>query len=369
MGSPNVGVSGAVPNISSENRTWETIETKNAGIDFSILNSRLNGSFDYFIKYNKKMLVHEQLPAVLGGSAPTQNLGRLRTKGWDFSLGWSDKKGDFKYSVRVIISDNKNKLIELKGNDSYSEGLVNTREGYPLNSYFGYQFDGFIQSAEQLTEYKKLENVPGRLDLGDVMFRDLDGDGKITAFGDGTPEHPGDMKYLGNLMPRYTYSSNIDLSYKNFDLNVFLQGVGKREGIRTGDFAIPYWFVWHQPLEYFYGKTWTPDRTDAPYPRLVPGSLGYDEVRNWNWRYSSMRMNNLAYLRIKVLSLAYNLPQSLCSKIKMQSARVYVSGEDLFTFSKGTWDKSFDPEELWERTDNSTYPFSGVISLGVDLKF
>jgi len=80
-------------------------------------------------------------------------------------------------------------------------------------------------------------------------------------------------------------------------------------------------------------------------------------------------MNNLAYLKVKVLSLAYNVPQSFCSKLKMQSARVYVSGQDLFTFSKDTWNKTFSPEEVWERSDSRTYPFSRVISLGVDIKF
>lgn len=369
MGVPNVGLPGAVSSIASQNRTWETIETKNVGIDFAFLSSRLTGSFDYYIKNNKNMLVNEQLPATLGGTAPTQNIGKLETKGWDFTIGWSDKAGDFKYSVSAIISDSKNKLIELKGNDSYSEGLVYTREGYSLNSYFGYQFDGIIQNAEQLAAYKQLENVPAKLGVGDVMFRDVDGDGKITAFGDQAKGTQGDMVYLGNLLPRYVYSSNINLSYKGFDLSIFLQGIGKREGIRTGEFSYPLSVVWEQPLLYYVGKNWTPENTDARYPRIIPGAVGNDELRNWNWRYSSMRMNNLAYLKLKVLTLAYNLPQTLVSKAKMQNVRVYVSGQDLLTFSKDTWNNSFNPEETWERSDEQTYPFNSVISIGLDIKF
>lgn len=369
MGVPNVGLPGAVSSIASENRTWETIETKNVGIDFALLSSRLTGSFDYYIKNNKNMLVNEQLPATLGGSAPTQNIGKLETKGWDFEIGWSDNAGDFKYSVSAIISDSKNKLIELRGNDSYNEGLVYAREGYSLNSYFGYHFDGIIQNAEQLAAYKQLTNVPAKLSLGDVMFRDVDGDGKITAFGDPAKGTKGDMVYLGNLLPRYVYSSNINLSYKGFDLNVLLQGIGKREGIRTGEFSHPLSVVWEQPLLYYVGKNWTPENTDARYPRVIPGAVGNDELSNWNWRYSSMLMNNLAYLRLKVLTLAYNLPQTLVSKAKMQNARVYVSGQDLLTFAKDTWNNSFDPEETWERADEQTYPFSRVISIGLDIKF
>lgn len=315
------------------------------------------------------MLVNDQLPATLGGSAPTQNIGKLETKGWDFSIAWNDKIGKVGYSVSAMLSDSKNKLVELKGNDAYGEGLIYARKGYSLNSYFGYQFDGIIQNEEQLTTYKQLGNVPSNLGIGDVMFRDVDGDGQITAFGDASKGTSGDMIYLGNLLPRYTYSSNINVSYKGFDLSIFLQGIGKRQGIRTGEFAYPFTSVWMQPLEYFYGKNWTPENPDAKYPRIVPGAVGFDGIRNWNWRYSSMRMNNLAYLRLKVVTLAYNLPQYLVSKAKMKNIRVYVSGQDLLTFSKDTWNKSFDPEETWERSDEQTYPFNSVISFGLDIKF
>lgn len=369
MGIPNVGLPGAVSSIASKERTWETIETKNIGLDFAFFDSRLTGAFDYYIKNNKNMLVTDQLPATLGGTAPTQNIGKLETKGWDFSIGWRDQVNDFKYSISAMISDSKNKLIELKGNDTYGEGLVHARKGYSLDSYFGYQFDGIIKDAEQLAAYKKLGNVPAKIGIGDVMFRDLDGDGKITAFGNPANGTKGDMMYLGNLLPRYVYSSNISVSYKRFDLSVFLQGIGKRNGIRTGEFAFPFTSVWMQPLEYFYGKNWTPDNPNARYPRIIPGAVGFDEIRDWNWRVSSMRMNNLAYLKLKVLTLAYNLPETLTCKFKMQSVRAYVSGQDLLTFSKDTWHNSFNPEENWERSDEQTYPFSSVISFGLDIKF
>ncbi len=369
MGVPNVGIPGATSNIASASRTWETVETRNIGIDFSILNSRLSGSFDVYEKRNNNMLVNDQLPATLGGSAPTQNIGKLKTRGWDLALSWSDRKGDFAYSISGMISDAKNELIELKGNDNYGEGLVYAREGYSLNSYFGYAFDGIIQDAHQLAAYKLLGNIPANVNIGDVMYKDLDGDGKITAFGDPASGTKGDMTYLGNLLPRYIFSSNINLSYKGIDLGMFWQGIGKRQGIRTGEFSYPFPAVWMQPLEYFYGKNWTPENTNAEFPRIVPGFVGYDDVRGWNWRYSSMRMNNLAYLRLKVITLGYNLPQAVVKKAKLQNVRIYVSGQDLLTFSKGTWNKSFDPEETWERSDEQTYPFNKVVSFGIDIKF
>jgi len=367
LGSPNIGLKGATSSIASADRSWETIETTNAGLDIAVFDSRLSASIDIFRKMNNDMLVAVQLPATLGGSAPTSNAGTLETKGWEVALNWADKIGDFKYSISGSISDSKNNLIKLEGNDGYWEGMVWTRQGYSLGSYFGYQFDGIIQNDAQLTEYKKLGGVPANLGLGDVMYHDIDGDGKITAYGDPALGTKGDMKYIGNLLPRYTYSSNISVSYKGFDLNVFLQGVGQKDVIKYGDFAQPYYFVWHQPLEYFYGKNWTVDNPTAKYPRIIPGAVGFDELRDWNWKTSSMRIDNMAYLKIKDISLAYNLPQSLCAKIKMSSVRIYASGKDLFTFSSGTWDNSYDPEDsAWSE---QMYPMSKVVSFGIDIKF
>lgn len=369
LGSPNAGTPGAVQSIASESRTWETIETKNIGLDFGLLNSHLNSTFDYFIRNNNNMLVGVQVPAVLGGTPPSQNLGKLQTKGWEFSLSWRDKVKDFKYGISAMISDSKNKLAELKGNNGYVPGLNSTREGYPINSYFGYDYSGIIKTQGQLDDYKKLQGIPANLGIGDVMYRDVDGDGKITAFGDPSKGYSGDLVYLGNLLPRYTYSSTFDLSWKNFDLSALFQGVGKRQGIKYGDFGQPFQFVWHQPLEYFYGKTWSPENPDAKYPRIIPGGIGFDALQEWDWRTSSMRVDNMAYLRVKFLTLGYNLPAGVTSRLKTQSIRVYVSGQDLFTFSKGTWNGSFDPEEIWQRNDEQTYPFSKVYSFGLDVRF
>lgn len=370
LGTPNVGVPGSESSIVSLERTWETVENMNIGIDFSFLNSRLTGSFDYFVKKNNDMLVNIELPSSFGGAAPTVNAGKLRTNGWELALTWMDKKGDFAYSITGSISDSKNKLLDLEAADAYNEGIVWAREGYALNSIFGYQFDGIIQNQQQLDEYKKLEGVPANIGIGDAMYADLDGDGKITAFGSPIDGTKGDMKYLGNKSPRYTYSSTINLSYKGFDLSMMWQGIGSRKTIRTGDFAQPYYWVWHQPLEYFYEKNWTEENPTAKYPRIIPGGVGYDNLRDWNGRISENRVDNVAYLRLKNITLGYSLSQQLCKKIGISGIRIYITGKDLLTFSKGTWNNSFDPEE--DRSDwqsEVVYPFNKVISFGLDVKF
>ncbi|MBX2922250.1 MAG: TonB-dependent receptor [Chitinophagaceae bacterium] len=366
LGSPNAGVPGALANPASADRTWETIENRNVGIDLQMLKSRLSFSFDYFNKTNNDMLVKIAVPATYGGTPPTSNQGKLETKGFETIITWKDQFRDFRYSISVQLSDSKNKLVELKNSDSYSEGLNFVRKGYSIYSYFGYVYEGIIKTQDQLDKYKTLQGVPSNIAVGDVMYKDVDGDGALTAFGDQSKGLAGDMVYLGNLLPRYTYSSTINVAYRQFDLSIFLQGVGKRNIQYQGAIATPNTFFWPS-LTYYYGKTWTPDRPDAPYPRYLPGSVGYDGIRNYNYRTSTLTMQNAAYLRFKTITLGYNLSPALLQRLRITSLRIYISGQDLLTFSKGTLGGNFDPEDGFR--NEGTYPFSKVYSVGLNVKF
>ncbi|MBE7177455.1 MAG: TonB-dependent receptor [Mucilaginibacter polytrichastri] len=366
IGAPNAGLTGANANPASIGRTWETIENRNVGVDLALLKSRLTFSFDYFNKINNDMLVNIAVPATFGATPPSSNQGKLDTKGFEAIIGWNDKIRDFRYSISVQLSDSRNKLVELKNSDNFNQGLNFTRQGFPIYSYFGYVYEGIIKDQAQLDAYKQLEGVPSRIAIGDVMFKDVDGDGKITAFGDRTKGLPGDMVYLGNLIPRYTFSSNITLGYKQFDLQVFMQGVGKRNVIYEGALSTPNTFFWPS-LSYYSGRTWSPERPDAQFPRYLPGSVGYDDIRSFNYRPSALTLQNVAYLRFKVITLGYNLPQTIASKILMKSARLYVSGQDMFTFSKGTLGGNFDPEDGFR--NEGTYPFNKVYSVGLNANF
>lgn len=366
LGAPNAGVPGAIANPASADRTWETIENKNIGIDVQMFRSRLSFSFDYFVKTNNDMLVNIAVPATFGGTPPTSNQGKLVTKGFEANVQWRDQIGAFRYSIAIQLSDSKNKLVELKNSENFNEGLNFVRKGYSIYSYFGYVYDGIIKTQEELERYRALQNIPSNISIGDVMYKDLDGDGVLTAFGDRSKGLKGDMVYLGNLLPRYTYAGNFNFGYKQFDLSFFLQGVGRRNIQYQGAIATPNTFFWPS-LEYYYGKTWTPDRPDAPYPRYLPGSVGYDGIRNYNYRTSALTMQNVAYLRFKTITLGYNLTSPVLQKLKINSLRIYLSGQDLFTFSKGTLGGNFDPEDGFR--NEGTYPFSKVYSFGVNLKF
>ena len=208
------------------------------------------------------MLIPIEYPSLLGAVPPYINNGSMETSGFETSVGWKDKIGDFQYSARVMLSDAKNEVTGLGGYDTYvlgsngPESSTRPREGYPLNSYFAYQFDGLIRSQEDLDAYKLLGGVPSDIGIGDAKFKDLNGDGKISLYSD-TPGQDGDVIYAGNTFPRYSYGINLDVKWKNFDLAIFFQGIGKRTLFRVGEYSMPWSDWWRQPPLFYYGKPGT----------------------------------------------------------------------------------------------------------------
>jgi len=312
------------------------------------------------------MLVAVAVPATFGATPPTENQGKLVTKGFETNITWKDHIGKLRYSIMLQLSDSQDKLVQLKNSDNYQEGENFARQGYPIDSYFGYVYNGIIKTQAQLNTYKKLQGVPSDIGIGDVMYKDVDGDGALTEYGNPAKGKNGDMVYLGNAIPRYTYSSNISLQYKQFDFSMFIQGVGKRTVQYGGDIAQPNDFFYNS-LQYYYGKTWTPQNPNAQYPRYIAGDLGYDDIRGYDYHTSSLTLENDAYLRFKTITFGYDLPTAFAQRLKMKSARIYFSGSDLFTISKGTLGGNFDPED--GSMSASTYPFNRVYSLGLDVKF
>ncbi len=344
----------------SQVRTWEEITTTNFGIDFALLDSRLFGNFDIYKKKNANMLLGVNLPSVLGGAPPAQNVGTLETKGFELSLGWKGQvNDDFSYSIIVSLDDNTNKLVDLDGADLAQVNRQYNREGYAIGTYFGYEFDGFIQNQAELDAYKQLDGVPSTIGIGDTRFKDLNNDGRISPVdADG---NDADIVDLGTNASRYNYSINISAKYKGFDFSAFLQGVGKRTIYYSGGYHQPWFRPWLQPLKRFYGNTWTPENPDAKYPRLTMG----DTNANWNYWYSSMNKINGAYLRVKNIQLGYTIPNNVTEKAGFRDVRFYVSGEDLFTIDHV--DGGYDAENT--RGGHANYPFMKRYAIGVSLTF
>ena len=347
----------------AKDRTWETIATTNVGLDATLLSSKVNFTFDYFIKNNRDMLIPVTYPSLLGAQPPFSNAGQLKTWGFETSLGWRGQVRGIQVSARASLSDAKNKVVNYGGQDTYVLGLNavwdgHIREGYPVNSYFGYVFDGLIRNQAELDAYKLIPGVPNDIGIGDARYKDVNGDGKISLYGD-TPGQDGDVVYLGNTAPRYTYGMNLNLAWKRFDLGVFFQGVGKRTLFREGDYRMPWSDWWRQPPLFYYGQTWNEDRPNAPYPRLTHG-----DIRFWNYQPSTLQKINAAYLRLKNLQIGYSLPERLIARARMTRARVYFSGFDLWEKHsvKGGW----DPESI---SNGFNYPFQRLYSFGMDITF
>ena len=347
-----------IADLVSQIRTWEELKTTNVGIDIGVLDARLSATFDYFVRRNDNLLVGVNLPSTLGGAPPAQNIGELEGKGWELSLGWSDRTASgITYGARVVVSDNTNKLINLNGRDAVGIGLNELREGYPINTYFGYQVNGLIQDEATLERYRELEGVPtALLGLGDVEFADLNGDGRLSVVDENGND--ADIVDLGTIDPRYTFGVNLNIGWKGFDVSAIIQGVAKRTQFRTGDFALPFRWPWFRPLARFYNQTWSPERTGARFPRL-----NHSDVRTFNYQPSTLLEENGAYARLKNITVGYTLPSKISQKISIPKVRIYFSGEDLFTIDD--LDGGYDPETT--NGDVNFYPFTRRYAFGLDI--
>jgi TonB-linked SusC/RagA family outer membrane protein len=358
FGSGSQAQSAFLSGMVSQGRTWETIATTNAGLDATLLSSKLDVTFDYFVKRNKDMLVPVTYPSLVGAIPPYSNDGQLKTWGFETSVGYHGRVGGLQYVARLSLSDAQNKVVNYGGQDTYVLGYNRIRQGYPIDTYFGYVFDGVIRTQAELDAYKQLGGVPSDIKIGDARFRDVNGDGKISLYGD-SPGQDGDVVDLGNLAPRYTYGMNLSATWKRVDFGVFFQGVGKRTLFRDGDYRMPWSDWWRQPPLFYFNQTWNEDRPNAPYPELSHG-----DIRFWNYQPSSLQRINGAYVRLKNLQIGFTLPERLIARARMTHARVYFSGFDLWEkhHVKGGWDPESPPLGF-------NYPFQRLYSFGMDITF
>ncbi len=348
--------------LASQSKTWEIVETTNIGFDLGLLNSRLNMTADYYWKYNKNMLASLQLPSLLGIDVSTANVGKLKTWGWEFSIDWQDKKGDFSYQIGFNIADSENKLLKYDGKNTISAGTVSLLEGYPLNTIWGYKTDGYWKSEEEYQEYKT--NHPGyqsfsdaKIAGGDVRYVAQGTPDHTIGAGGGTPEDPGDLVYLGSANGRYLFGLNLAAQWKGFDFSLFFQGVGKRSFLIETSTIAPFYSTSNMPWT-IHRDYWTEDNQNAFWPRLY----NYNGTA-FNFEPSNKWVQNGAYIRLKNIQLGYTLP---LSKRIVDHARVYVSGADVWEHTKVL--SVFDPE-VGNNASASYYPFFRSWSLGLDVTF
>lgn len=320
----------SLPALVSQNFTWEKVGTVNVGLDVNLFNNRLNGVFEWYQRNTSGMLAPGvQLPAVVGASAPYQNTADMRTQGWEVSLNWRDQIGKVGYRLGFNLFDYKSKITKYDDNAA-TKLLSSFYPGQVMGEIWGYVTDGYytVDDFEDTSSWKLKEGVTSingyNVRPGDVKFKNLRDDESTTnviTSGDNTFDNPGDRKVIGNTTPRYQYGINLGVNYAGFDLNVMLQGTGKRDywisNVLTfpmnGDTFVPlfeglsdYW----RPKDPDNGD-WTAVNPDAKYPRLY-GNRGNSGS---NLRVSDGYLSDASYLRIKTLPCLILCLKSACRRL------------------------------------------------------
>ena len=344
------------PGLVSSSFTWETVNQIDFGFDAAFLRNRLSASFDWYRRNTKDMLTDgEVLPAVLGASVPRQNAANLKTVGWELSLEWNDRLANgLSYHVKGVLSDYQSTITKFNN----PTGLISQYYvGRKMNEIWGYVSNGLFQTEQEANAHANQSYLyGGKWTAGDVRFENLDGNNKIDI-GDNTLANPGDRKIIGNSTPRFAFGITAGLEYKGIDFEMFWQGIGKRDWF-PGSGSAAYWGFtneWQTPLTTSLDY-WTPENTNAFFPRLGWANGGN---RNTSTRY----LQNASYCRLKNVTLGYTLPRNILDKIGVSRLRVYVTGENLLTFTSLI--KAFDPETL----NNMTYPINKKIAVGLNLTF
>lgn len=357
--------------LAASSFTWETVRTKNLGIDLNLFDNRLTTTFDYYQRATKDMLTTgTPKPSVLGTSVPKENAANLETKGFELSLGWKDSftlaGKPFNYSATFMLWDSQ---TEIKKFDNPTGDLSNYYKGEKIGSIWGLTTLGYFQSAEDVAghaDQKTVTAYPGtfKLEAGDLKFLDKNEDGKVD-WGKWTLEDHGDYDIIGNTTPRYNYSFNLSADWNNFDINLFLQGVGKRDYYPQHD-DLFFWGVYSQPWSNITKGNmdyWTPENTNAYFPRrkAYAADVKDRELAANQTKY----LQDASYLRLKNITVGYTLPRTLTRKIKIDKLRVYFSGENLFEFTGLDKHYKVDPEGL----SGQTYPFQRSVSFGLNVSF
>jgi TonB-linked SusC/RagA family outer membrane protein len=341
----NSSVGGAGFLLGNPSLTWEKSATFNVGVDASFLQNKLIASFDYFNKTTSDILQPRQdVPLLYGAGFPDYNVAKVKNTGWEATVTYNLRTSGITQSFSLNVADNNNTLLALtsgaaqviQNQDVFS---LLRKVGEPITQYYGYETNGFFQNDADVI--KSAKPVGATVAPGDLKFKDLNNDGIIDD---------KDKTVLGNPFPRLTFGFTYRIAVKGFDLQLFVQGVGKRDEFLRGELVEPYHYNYGATVYEHQTDYWTPSNTDAKYPRLaVIGSAS----NNNNWRLGSdIYKYDAAYVRLKNINIGYTLPQNMTKKWGIQSLRFSLIGQNLLTISKLNF---IDPE---------TTEFNNNLSIG-----
>lgn len=343
--------------------TWETKESMNFGLEGSIYDNLLEFEVDLFKEKTSDILLQLPLPRTFGQPEPVQNAGRVDNKGWEVQLSHRNTYSDFSYGISFQVSDATNEVIDMGGVSPRISGNTITEEGRPINEWYGLEVKGSMQEknaksffqSEQELENHAFQN-PGT-SVGDLKYIDQNGDGQINS---------EDRVRLGRSDPRFPFGVRLNLNYKNFDFTAFGQGVLKHK-VWSNSFTAQNFDRENSTLRTYHLDRWTPDNPNAKFPKTRMGTGACD--CGINDQFSSFWLEDASYFRLKHVELGYNIPYQILRKVNFESARIFVSGENLITITNYL---GYDPElatGTGSRLVEGRYPLSKVFNFGINLNF
>lgn len=344
----------SAPGLVSDSFTWETVTQLDFGLDFAFFNNRLSGVFDWYDRRTEGMMAPSKpFPSQLGAGAPQVNAADLSTKGFELTLKWNDRtSGGFGYSVGVVLADAQSTITKY---DNPTGNLGSHYVGKTIGEVWGYTTLGKFKDQADIDSHAKQSALHGgQWYAGDIKFADLNGDGKVDN-GNNTLENPGDRTIIGNTEARYTYGLTFAADWKGIDLDIFFQGVGKRDFFPDGG---QFWGLsneWGVPISWQINNYWTPENPDGYLPR--------QSFSNGNRQTQTGYKMNAAYLRLKQLTVGYTFPKEWMQKAGISKLRVYFTGQNLFTITD--LPDQYDPETI----NLGAYPVQRIYSFGLNLTF
>ena len=365
----------SAPGIISSSLSWEKVRTYNFGTDLGLFNNRLTSTYDIFVRFTNNMVgPAPELPVILGTAVPTTNNADLKTFGFEFGIKWQDRLSNgLGYNLHFVLSDSQTK-IERYSNPTGNIGTtdnVTYYTGKKLGEIWGYTTIGIAKTQAEMNAHLGTIPYGGQNALGsnwkagDIMYKDLNGDGKIDNGANTTTNH-GDLSVIGNSLPRYSFGLDFNADWQGFDFRVFFQGILKRDFFQNS-----YYFwgasgrgVWWstgliQHENYFRDDPNNPLglNLNSYYPRpLFDGK---------NQQIQTRYIQNAAYVRLKTLQIGYTIPVEIIRKAYIQKLRIYFSGENILTFTHMS--SIFDPETIDGGWGGNVYPLSKVFSVGVSI--
>ncbi|MDR3350952.1 MAG: TonB-dependent receptor [Prevotellaceae bacterium] len=347
------------------NLKWETNEQINLGLDFGFANNVYSFSLDYYIRNTKDLLLSRTLRPSTGYASIYTNAGEIRNSGVELTASFQKPVGDWFFNVRLNASSNKNEVVDVglpifasAGRGDWWENSSVTENGRPLATFYGYRVDGIFQTQAEIDALNAAALATGLKNTyqeagtspGDFKFKDLDGNGVINDL---------DREYLGNGFPTFNFGLNFAVNYKNWDASVYLYGLLGQDILAYGYKNLTTMRAgtegYQNILKEYADNAWTSQNHSTKYQRLTRSD------DNQNTRVSDYYLMNGNFLKIRNLQIGYSLPKDLLRKIKIDNLRVYLSMEDLFTFTN--YPANLDPELP---IGNNSSPFNSVLTTGID---